>query len=80
MRASYNKRCSEETAEKKQERLAKRRANYKTSFSATSERETRKTLILQFMSKHRQKAILICFISPISIQFTSVLFVGKHGP
>ena len=44
MRASYNKRSSEETAENKQERLEKRRANYKkTSFSATSEREARTT-------------------------------------
>ena len=33
MRGSYNKRCSEETAEKKQERLAKRRTNYKEQAS-----------------------------------------------
>ena len=44
MRASYNKRCSEETAEKKARKACKKESELlKTSFSATSEREARKT-------------------------------------
>ena len=45
MRASYNKRCSEETAEKKQERLAKRRANYKKQASQQPVKERQEKLI-----------------------------------
>ena len=45
MRASYNKRCSEETAEKKQERLAKRGANYKKQASQQPVKERQEKLI-----------------------------------
>ena len=81
MRASYNKRYSEETAEKKQERLAKRRANYKKQASQQPVKERQEKLINTPIHEQTQaKSNIDMFHKSNIYTVYQGSVVGKHGP